>query len=492
MVYRVIQGDCIEVMRGMPDCSVDAICTDPPYGLSDHKPAEVLACLTAWINGKPYTPKAKGGFMGKGWDAWVPGPEMWREALRVLKPGGHLLAFAGTRSMDLMCIAVRLAGFELRDGIGYAHDGGGAPLLAWTFGSGFPKSHDVSKAIDKAAGAKREVIGTIPDRWTGKGNTLNFSTDRQQSEVAVTGGAVTGGAVTWQGWGTALKPAWEPIILARKPLEGTVAANVLKHGAGALNIEACRVPTEDDLNDGAYSTERQESASPWAATGSLHKSVGQAFAHPAGRWPANLIHDGSDEVLAAFPSNAGAASPVRGTEASAASVGRVTGERGRVPGAFHADTGSAARFFYCSKASRRDRNEGMNEGGGPAVGAGATMRDKEDADWAARNGNPHPTVKPTALMRYLVRLITPPGGTVLDMHAGSGSTGKAAILEGFDVVLIELAPEFVAVAEARCAHAAREVLDLAEAERRAGHVEQPDLFGDSPAGNAPANAPALA
>ena len=234
--YSLHLGDCLESLKRMPDNSVDAVVTDPPYGLSDHKPAEVIACLSAWIAGETYQPKGK-GFMGKSWDAWVPGPEVWRECLRVLKPGGHLLAFAGTRSMDLMSMAVRLSGFELRDSIGYANDGGGAPVMAWTFGSGFPKSMDVSKAIDKAAGAEREVVGESP--WASRGGAglarSIFNDDNWQSDGDAVTSPATEAARQWQGWGTALKPAWEPIILARKPLgEKTVAANVLKHGTGGI------------------------------------------------------------------------------------------------------------------------------------------------------------------------------------------------------------------------------------------------------------------
>lgn len=404
---HLMRGDCLAVLKTLPDNSVDAVVTDPPYGLSDHRPAEVQACLAAWLAGEPYTPKGR-GFMGKAWDAWVPGPEVWREVLRVLKPGGHILVFAGTRSMDLMSMALRLAGFELRDAIGYAHGGGGAPLLAWAYGSGFPKSLDVSKAIDKAKG---EIDG--------------------------------------KGWGTALKPAWEPIILARKPLDGTVAKNVLEHGTGALNIDGCRVPTDEKLGGGAQSSDwrRKDSnegwKSPWmedaaavaAHSARIRENVQKAEA--LGRWPANLIHDGSDEVLAAFPSASGAKGGTSGSEASSKTATTFGGFAGRAPSEPRGDAGSAARFFYCAKASRADRNDGVGGSDEPAVHEHATMGDRERADWPARNGNFHPTVKPTELMRYLVRLVTPPGGTVLDCYTGSGSTGKAAVLEGFGFVGIE-------------------------------------------------------
>lgn len=219
----------MEVLRGMADNSVDSIVTDPPYGLSDHKPGEVVACLTAWIAGKPYEPNGRRGFMGKSWDAWVPGPEVWREALRVLKPGGHALVFAGTRSMDLMCMALRLAGFELRDSIGSAHDGGHVPLMAWVYGSGFPKSHNGD--------------------WGG----------------------------------TALKPAWEPIILLRKPLVGTVAANYAAYGTGALNIDGCRVEGRERTDYGLATATRSHGSTYGEPSASAD------FDSTKGRWPANLI-----------------------------------------------------------------------------------------------------------------------------------------------------------------------------------------------------------
>jgi site-specific DNA-methyltransferase (adenine-specific) len=382
-------GDCLEILRGMPDASVDAVVTDPPYGLTNDGGGP---------GGKgadnPYSrAKAgatKGGFMGLKWDSDVPPVDVWVECLRVLKPGAHLLAFAGTRTQHRMAARIEDAGFEIRD------------MIAWVYGSGFPKSRNL--------------------------------------------------AGDWQGWGTALKPALEPITVARKPLAGTVAANVLEHGTGALNIDGCRVPTSDDLSGGAYADEGGRQVSGSLNSSGMNvagKTVGREFVQPPGRWPANLIHDGSDEVLACFPAQSGAAAPVRGDESSAASVGRVTGKRDRVPGAFHADTGSAARFFYCAKASRTDRNEGVGGSSTPAVAMHATMRDREDADWPARNGNHHPTVKPTDLMRYLCRLVTPPGGLVLDPFMGSGSTGKAAMMEGFGFVGIEREAEYLEIARAR-------------------------------------------
>jgi DNA modification methylase len=533
MIYEMHLGDCLQSMRAMPDNSVDSIVTDPPYGLS---------------------------FMGKRWDYDVPGVGVWAECLRVLKPGGHLLAFAGTRTQHRMAVRIEDAGFEIRD------------LIAWVYGSGFPKSLDVSKAIDKAAGAEREVVGENPTfRPNTRGNGTDGFRDRR-TEASITAPA-TEAARQWQGWGTALKPALEtvtfaskpyteqqerdiiqsnlirleaqlwllsfasaaernstsnqseygaacaiaqwsadeitstraalcaqmdtspfelatntslnivslwrrtlaeswsdgstfttetksstttdlrtfkfslsqitpesiikacslpggfianastaeshfnasllllqsirtlsateraisleaqsyqgagvrpnldPCIMARKPLIGTVAENVLAHGTGAINVDGCRVGTEGGTAKGS----KPHGAGNGIYGAGLHGAC-EIKQLDAGRWPANLIHDGSDEVVAGFPGD-----------------------------------GSAARFFYCAKASKSDRE----------------------------NGNTHPTVKPTDLMRYLCRLVTPPGGVVLDPFMGSGSTGKAAVLEGFRFIGCELSPEYMAIAEAR-------------------------------------------
>ena len=382
---NLIHGDCLQALASMPDACVDAVVTDPPYGLA---------------------------FMGKRWDYDVPNVEIWAQCLRVLKPGGHLLAFAGTRTQHRMAVRIEDAGFEIRD------------MITWVYGSGFPKSLDVSKAIDKAAGAEREVVGSkigqpgysMADN--GRTNAVYADLHDPAAECSITAPA-TPEAQQWSGWGTALKPALEPITMARKPLIGTVAANVLAHGTGGLNIDGCRVAHDEDCRMMAPSQANIDNPSE------KHRQAGRREAvlelKPGGRWPANLLHDGSDEVVGLFPANAGASAPVKGTEASMASVGAVTGKRDRVPGAFHADTGSAARFFYCSKTSKADRED----------------------------GNTHPTVKPTDLMRYLCRLVTPPGGIVLDPFMGSGSTGKAALLEGFDFIGIEREPEYLEIARRR-------------------------------------------
>ena len=357
---------------------VDAIVTDPPYEL---------------------------GFMGKSWDASGVAfrIEVWREALRVLKPGGHLLAFSGSRTYHRMAVAIEDAGFEIRD------------QIMWVYGSGFPKSHDVSKAIDREAGAVREVVG---ERWV-----TNAAQGEGLGHGAMVGGMVRAGmiditapatpeAARWQGWGTALKPAHEPIVVARKPLRGTVAANVLAYGTGAINVDGCRVGTD---GGGTQCTNRDEAGRCNGHRNAGRSTSGETFHGPdthGGRWPANLIHDGSEEVEGFFPGDDGA---------------------------------SAARFFYSAKASKRDRDEGLRDGG---IGA---LRDGGRPSEPRRNI--HPTVKPTDLMRYLCRLVTPPGGLVLDPFTGSGSTGKGAVLEGFRFIGIELSPEYAAIARARIRHA---------------------------------------
>lgn len=296
--------------------------------------------------------------MGRKWDHAVPGVDYWKAILAAAKPGAHLLAFGGTRTHHRLMVAIEDSGWELRD------------TLMWVHSQGFPKS-------------------------------LNLDGE-------------------WQGWGTALKPAWEPIILARKPLSGTVAANVLEHGTGALNVDGCRIPASDGVP--LFGNGRRNAVSAFSDGLGCDGRTGEIST--IGRWPANLIHDGSDEVVGLFPESKGQQGDVRGTEPSYTGQGACYGQYGRVPTAARNDAGSAARFFYCAKASKSDRD-------------------------ASDQRNTHPTVKPTDLMRYLCRLITPPGGLILDPFMGSGSTGKAAILEGFRFVGIEIDRESHAIAQAR-------------------------------------------
>lgn len=374
-------GSSLDVLPGMAANSIDSCITDPPYEL---------------------------GFMGRSWDrsGIAFNVDLWREVLRVMKPGAHLLAFGGTRTYHRMACAIEDAGFEIRDSI------------MWIYGSGFPKSMDVSKAIDREAGASREVIGTQADRWTGKGTALNFATDRPQSEIDVLGGPATPAAKRWEGWGTALKPAYEPIVLARKPIEGTVAANVQRWECGALNIDGCRVGSETlEYRTTSY---RDSASGEFSSQGKTNYSTGEKSV--IGRFPANLIHDGSDEVVSRFP-DAGGGFGKRGGRGDSTSSDFAMG--GTLETVGYGDSGSASRFFYCAKASGRERGA----------------------------GNTHPTVKPLALMRYLCRLVTPPGGSVLDPFTGSGSTLIAAKAERFDPVGIELSPEYAAIAERRLVEA---------------------------------------
>ena len=412
MTHVVHHGDCREVMATLDAASVDAVVCDPPYGLS---------------------------FMGKGWDHGVPGEEFWTEALRVAKPGAHLLAFGGTRTFHRLACAIEDAGWEIRD------------CVMWVYGSGFPKSHDVSKAIDKAAG---EIRQRVPGGQGGKNAILG----NRKSGEAISGEAISGEAIQWSGWGTALKPAWEPIIVARKPLCGTVAENVLTHGTGGINVDGCRV--------GMSSEDRQKiESATWVARNLDRAAFGEygtdgsdqpMRTHASGRWPANVIHDGSDEVVGLFPSiKTGNVKPY-----VSKSDGFLQGCKGERTGIHQGDSGSAARFFYCAKASKSDREAGLREAERHAYSdfAGTPEHGPKEN---VRARNHHPTVKPTALMRYLCRLVTPPGGVVLDPFTGSGSTGKAAVLEGFDFVGIEREAEYVEIARARIAAAVPEMEPVA-------------------------------
>jgi len=382
---KIICGDCLTVMAGMEENSVEAVVTDPPYGLK---------------------------FMGKQWDHGVPGVPFWTEALRVAKPGAHLLAFGGTRTYHRLVCAVEDAGWEIRDTIG------------WIYGSGFPKSLAVDKSIDKAAGAEREVVGTyqgatnIGKKSEGK---LGYSPGTNYGDVNTTvsiSAPTTEAAKKWDGWGTGLKPAMEMIVVARKPLIGTGAENVLEYGTGAINVDGCRVIV-------GKGREQQQQQGRDGALGPVPicgpRNAGKIHPTTQGRWPANLIHDGSEEVVGLFPdskSTGGQASLGAFRNGDVYGKGKDIREK-RDPGL--GDQGSNARFFYAAKASKKERGE----------------------------GNKHPTVKPVALMRYLCRLVTPPDGLILDPFCGSGSTGVAALREGFRFIGIDKEPEYVEIARAR-------------------------------------------
>ena len=414
----LLLGDCLERMRELPDACVDAIVTDPPYGLS---------------------------FMGKKWDYDVPSVEIWAECLRVLKPGGHLLAFAGTRTQHRMAVRIEDAGFEIRD------------MIAWVYGSGFPKSLDVSKAIDKAAGAEPIKTGKFKYasiQRNGDGETWRagaFASHPEETKQVEITAPATEAAQQWQGWGTALKPALEPITVARKPLIGTVAENVLTHGTGAINVDACRVGAE--ARPIMVRTQTVVAASSMAGVSTGATTNGEMTTQ--GRWPANLIHDGSQIVLDLFPeTKSGNLSPHHKLKASD-NCSMSGGNQERQPRAeFGGDSGSAARFFYCAKTSKRDRDEGLTndpetfvqfQTGNGASGKPSSLSEGRDTQYR----NSHPTVKPTDLMRYLCRLVTQPGGIVLDPFMGSGSTGKAAKREGFDFIGIERDEAYFEIAKKR-------------------------------------------
>ena len=484
-MFTIHNADSLNLLKTLPDNSVHAVVTDPPYGLGDTSPAQVAECLLAWARGETWTPKGS-GFMGKSWDAWVPPPELWREVLRVLKPGGHALVFAGSRTSDLMSLSLRLAGFEVRD------------TLQWLYGSGFPKSLNIAKNMDweqapndlskvyevtkwirearDAAGIKNKDIDAATNtqmarHWTstksqpaipalhqvsallqvlkltpeqvpehivdvllGDRNRERVSLREVLGEAQYTaltgyvgresnrvnlpiyGAPVRTEAQQWEGWGTALKPAFEPVIMARKPLNGTVVQNTLEHGCGGINVDGCRVAWSEGEEQG-WATKAHEKPSTYDVLGAVDQA-----SHQAGRWPANVILD--PEAGALLDTQAG--EPV-------------------------------SRFFYSAKASRAEREAGLQ---GHETKTGAQLTGRQEGSVGLRSAyagtrgaqpraNIHPTVKPINLMRYLVRLVTPPHGTVLDPFTGSGSTGCAAVLERVNFIGIERENEYARIATAR-------------------------------------------
>lgn len=520
----VVVADCIEHMRTLDEHSVDAVVCDPPYGLEfmgkewdrpwaarPGRPAGAGMTRGGFAGGNGYATRLTPSY-GKAWQnkrcvkcghiasggspcvcpdpewviergntarpmqafqAWC---ESWAiEALRVLKPGGHLLAFGGTRTYHRLAAGIEDAGFEIRD------------CLAWMYGSGFPKSLDVSKAIDRAAGAERErvpYIGGIAsgsNNYGGGGGTVHVGTKNADDPI-------TGAAAAWQGWGTALKPAFEPVVVARKPLVGTVAANVLLHGTGALNIDGCRVAnTAEDraASEAAMSGERmwRRAGQEGAATFGTGLQEGPQAMHEQGRWPANVVLD--EEAAGLLDQQTGeltsGANPTRrGSDKSRDAYGDFKGQEECTP-ARGADSGGASRFFatfdhseelchypsdparasaslpidkgtdrfrYCAKASSAERNAGLDgfeERARGNLNQGMQNMGKRTTHFR----NAHPTVKPVELMRWLIRLVTPPGGLVLDPFTGSGTTGVAAHLEGVEFVGIEREAEYAEIARAR-------------------------------------------
>lgn len=425
-------GDSLDVLKTLPDESVDAIITDPPYALRDLPGQLITETLTRWVTGdRAYTPRGK-GFMGNDWDEFVPPPALWDECFRVLKPGGHLAAFAGSRTQDLMGMAVRLAGFEIRDG------------LAWLYSQGFPKSLRVDVAIDKTLGTERPVVGhTDPhDPRTAMARSV-FGTTMQegpgQGVPITTSGSAE--AARWEGWGTGLKPAHEPIILARKPLVGTVANNVLEHGTGAINVDGCRVEHANEA-DRAESEGKNKHHQYGTAPGQ-NNVYGDYSMVPRvdydgskGRWPTNVLishHPGCDEQdgcatgcpAAEVDSQSGQSTSRAGKPRSGKS-GEAKGGSGwgiSSGGTEYNDTGGASRFFPTFQYEAKAKS-----------GVGRPVGIDPDTGELIR----HDTVKPVDLMRWLIRLLTPPGGLVLDPFAGSGTTGEACLHEGgLRCVLVE-------------------------------------------------------
>ncbi len=377
-INQVLHGDSLEVLKTLEDNSVDSIVTDPPYEL---------------------------GFMGKKWDntGIAYNVELWKECLRVLKPGGHLLAFGGTRTYHRMTCAIEDAGFEIRD------------CIQWLYGSGFPKSHDISKAIDKKLGAKDE-------------------------------------AQQWDGWGTALKPANEPIVLARKPLsEKTIAENVLKWGTGGLNIDGCRIPTDETITNHSRSAESAKSKGKYGDSKAqeTHQTQGQKL----GRFPANVILD--EEAGRMLDEQSGSISygnksgGYSYSDRQYAVQGFVKNCKPKAPSNY-GDSGGASRFFYCAKASKKERNIGLEDVEPTTVDDGRNKPiDNPFLRGKTPRQNTHPTVKPVKLMEYLITLVTPPNGIVLDPFFGSGTTGIAAVNLGFNYIGIELDEQYVEIARRR-------------------------------------------
>lgn len=422
---ELLNGDCLEVMRSLPDNSVDSVVTDPPYGLN---------------------------FMGKKWDYDVPSSEIFQEILRVLKPGGHMLCACGTRTQHRMAVNIEDAGFEIRD------------VITWLYGSGFPKSMDISKAIDKQAGAEREIVGQKEvcggihrgtmndDGWAG--NTQQITAPATES------------AKQWQGWGTALKPACEFWTLARKPLsEKTVAANVLEHGTGGINVDGCRV--ESGERSLMIRTETKVAAKSMSGISTGATASGEMTTQ--GRWPANLILDEEaakvldKQSIAGGIHSAGKKSNGKKMLVQDFGVGDNT-KRERLNNVRFEDGENigASRFFYVAKASKSERNQGCDQLPDSILarsnGAKSGNNDENpEYNEEAKSGydkimsmkNNHPTVKPIKLMTYLVRLITPPNGVCMDPFMGSGSTGVAAVKEGFGFIGIEREPAYFEICKAR-------------------------------------------
>jgi site-specific DNA-methyltransferase (adenine-specific) len=542
----VINGDNIELLKNYPDNYFDAVVTDPPYGLGKEPNAQEL--MKDWVE-KGYHEISGKGFMGKEWDAFIPQPVFWKEVFRVLKHGGHVLSFFGTRTYDWGVMSMRFAGFEVRD------------CIQWLYGSGFPKSHNISKALDKMEGAEREVIGKkergsveeAKERGVGflsdPANRNNIKQFGYGTELITA--PSTDSAKQWDGWGTALKPANEPIVLARKPLEKglSIAENILKWGVGGINIDATRIGFKDDA-DYKESTQKNQHAD--FGTKPLtnntvygdYSMVQPTNYAPEGRFPANIIlthHDDceckgtkkvkpsngsgkasekgggfskgmfgdgtSDNIGGGFTDADGNETvenwdchedcPIRILDEQSLSMGMHSAGNKRQKNvisqydssSYHApierqmnrfgDKGGASRFFYVAKASKAERNKGLDEfDTKQTTGGGGTYNEEAGAKYGsikAEGKNFHPTVKPIKLMQYLVKMITPPNGVVLDPFCGSGTTGVACKLDGFQFVGLEQDPEYAKIAEARITNYEPEV-SIAKKPKEKNNIEQIPLF----------------
>jgi len=427
---KILCGDSLEVLKDFEDNYFDSVVTDPPYGLA---------------------------FMGKKWDYDVPQVELWKEVYRVLKPGGHILSFAGSRTYHRMAVNIEDAGFEIRD------------MLGWLYGSGFPKSHNIGKAVDKIQGNKRETLTEIQkenlfekekeiisekktkDFSHHKGSMMSKETT-DKFDTKTKNITVSKGNSEWEGWGTALKPAHEPIVMARKPFNTSVAENVLTHGTGGINIDECRVGTE------LIKTSAKKTGESFSSVGGKKTGFTKGCKESTheGRFPANIIHDGSEEVLEIFPETGKSSKSLVSNKNSLFGLAGGLKNKDIVERGHNDNGGTAARFFYCAKASKAERDMGLD---GFPKKSNAFMATNNGTSGKASKGmegfknqpkaNYHPTVKPIKLMEYLVRLVTPKEGIVLEPFAGSGTTLIACKQQGFNYIGIEREQEYCDIAEAR-------------------------------------------
>ena len=536
---KILHGNNIELLKSIPDNSIDAVVTDPPYGLGKEPNAELL--MQDWI-AKGYHEVKGSGFMGKEWDAFVPQPIFWKEIYRVLKHGGHVVSFFGTRTYDWGVMAMRFAGFEVRD------------CLQWLYGSGFPKSYNIAKGIEgkivngsaswndwkKLDGEKEQVNWGYSKQQAEQGYRDDY-TDANKERVGKVN-YQSEEAKFWDGWGSALKPANEPIVLARKPLEKglSIAENVLKWGTGGINIDGCRVGTEERTYKG-MSANIPSGAGTFRDDNWTPKDI---EVNVSGRFPANVIlthhpececvgtkkvgkgerknHDDGEvsnanegytrpnkssythkdsSVIANYGEetiedwNCHEDCPIKilDEQSGVLKSGDMNGEYygfgkngiygsgGKTKGVSYGDKGGASRFFYCAKASQKERNKGL-EGfeQGQTKGGGGTLNEEAGAKYGsikAKAQNFHPTIKPIKLMQYLVRLITPPNGVVLDPFMGSGTTGIACKLEGFDFVGMEQDVDYHKIAQARIEnYVDEEQVKLQEKEENKPKIKQSELF----------------